>query len=362
MTALKIGYDAKRIFNNASGLGNYARQLVWNIASLYPHHQFNLYTPEIKIHADFGKDLQNLKIVKKDRGLSWWWRSFGISEQLLSDKIQVYHGLSHEIPFSVPDSIKTVVTVHDLIWLKLPHLYPITDRQVYTLKTRHACKKADKIIAISQQTADDIQTMWKIPASKIEVIYPHLIPVLSDIETKQDEASNYFLYISSFTARKNHLFLLKAFAHHAAEHNCNLIFAGIGGNMLTEINAYIKQHQLETRVFIKTNVDENEKAALIKNCKAFLYPSVQEGFGLPLTEALQFHKPVFCSDIPVFREAAGKAACFLPNELEAWSEKLLKIAGNALVYPDTDIIEKTLEKYNPQKLSEQLMKVYEGIL
>jgi glycosyltransferase involved in cell wall biosynthesis len=362
MTELKIGYDAKRIFNNASGLGNYARQLVWNIASLYPQHQFNLYTPKIKMFDDFGKSLKNIKIVKKVSGVSWWWRSFGIKEALLSDNIQVYHGLSHEIPFSVPDSVRTVVTIHDLIWLKLPHLYPVTDRQIYTFKARHACKNADKIIAISQQTADDIQAFWKIPASKIEVIYPQLIPVDADFETKQEVPQNYFLYISSFTARKNHLFLLKAFAKHVSDHNYNLIFAGIGGNMLSEIKAYIKQYNLETRVIIKENVNENEKAALIKNCKAFLYPSLLEGFGLPLTEALQFHKPVFCSDISVFREAAGKAACFLPHELEAWSDKLMKIAGNSLVYPDSAMIENTLEKYNPKKLSEQLMKVYEGVL
>ena len=361
MTALKIGYDAKRIFNNASGLGNYARQLVLHIATFYPQHQFSLYTPEVKIHADFGNDLNNLNIVIKDSGLSWWWRSFGIKEALLADNIQVYHGLSHEVPFSVPYSIRKVVTIHDLIWLKLPHLYPITDRQIYTFKARHACKNADKIIAISQQTADDIQAFWKIPASKIEVIYPHLIPVHADLETKHEEAQNYFLYISSFTARKNHLFLLKAFAQHVSDHNYNLIFAGIGGNMLSEIKAYIKQNNLETRVIIKENVNENEKAVLIKNCKAFLYPSIQEGFGLPLTEALQFHKPVFCSDISVFREAAGKAACFLPHELEVWSDKLMKIAGNSLVYPDSAMIENTLEKYNPKKLSEQLMKVYEGV-
>ena len=175
---MKIGYDSKRAFENQTGLGNYSRDLINTYSLSNPKFQILLFASKIfqNKRLDFLKSRNNIKIVGPKNFLFQLfkpiWRSFGILKDLKKEKIDIFHGLSHEIPFGIyRTKIKTVVTIHDLIFLRLPQYFNIFDRLVYYYKVKYACKRSDKIIAISNQTKSDIIELFKIDSKKIEVVY-----------------------------------------------------------------------------------------------------------------------------------------------------------------------------------------------
>lgn len=166
---MKIGFDAKRAFFNRSGLGNYSRNLLRALSLYYPDNQYLLYTTS-KNTSLFNLTDQNF-IIKEPSGflnkrLKSYWRSFSLTKQVKRDELNLFHGLSHELPYNIHKSgIKTVVTIHDLIFLRFPGLYKTFDRRIYLKKFKYACKIADLIIAVSKQTANDIQEFFGIDKS-----------------------------------------------------------------------------------------------------------------------------------------------------------------------------------------------------
>ena len=157
---MKIGYEAKRVFKNFTGLGNYSRSVIQTLAEAFPEDSFYLYTPQVTSNnrLDFLKTLKNVFVrTPSTKSFKAFWRSFGIAKDAQRDGIVLFHGLSHEIPFGLKSKkIKSVVTIHDLIFLIYPQYFKFVDRQIYHIKFSHACKNADTIIAISKQTKQDI--------------------------------------------------------------------------------------------------------------------------------------------------------------------------------------------------------------
>ena len=136
---LRLGFDAKRFFNNYTGLGNYSRNILNSLSSAFPENEYYLYTPKIRNDAKVIEYIKTGKyhIIQAETPFHTLWRSYGISHNLLDDKIQIYHGLSNEIPFGMKKSkIRTIVTIHDLIFLNYPELYPLIDRNIYNFKFR----------------------------------------------------------------------------------------------------------------------------------------------------------------------------------------------------------------------------------
>jgi glycosyltransferase involved in cell wall biosynthesis len=175
---MNIAFDAKRAFLNYSGLGNYARTLVKSLHEYYPENKYTLFTPR-KSDNEFQQYISSQSNISIEEPLSFIdkklrsrWRSYGITELLNDKHINVYHGLSNELPFNISNfKGKKIVTIHDLIFLRYPKLYPFIDAQIYNKKFRHACDIADVIIAISEETKRDIEKYYFIPSEKIKVIY-----------------------------------------------------------------------------------------------------------------------------------------------------------------------------------------------
>ena len=180
---MKIGYDAKRAFLNNTGLGNYSRWLIGNLAKHYPENEYFLYTPKVKDTNRLGflHNSASIKTVTPRNSLfTSWWRTKSIVADLQRDGINLYHGLSHELPVGIKKSgIKTVVTIHDLIFMHYPNQFGWVSRRIYAIKVKYACRIADKIIAISQKTKDDLVKYLDINAAKIEVIDQGIDPAFS---------------------------------------------------------------------------------------------------------------------------------------------------------------------------------------
>ena len=166
---MKIGFDAKRAFRNNTGLGNYSRSLITQGVS---HFQTVLYTPSVKGRYEHYFD--DLRVVVP-KGIWCFapslWRSVGVSKEVKRDGVEVFHGLSHELPYGLPKGVKSVVTMHDLIVFRFPKFFKPADRVIHRQKMRHACRVADVVVAISEQTKRDLMDFLGVPEEKIRVVY-----------------------------------------------------------------------------------------------------------------------------------------------------------------------------------------------
>jgi glycosyltransferase involved in cell wall biosynthesis len=367
---MKIGFDAKRALFNRSGLGNYSRSTLRLLSHFYPENKYCLFTP--KFNQELFQSSSNQFIVVPEPGIptlfSSFWRIWGIHLQIKKQKLDIYHGLSNELPWSIKKTgVKTVVTIHDLIFLRYPEYYPFIDRQIYKLKFQYACRVADKIIAISEATKADIITYFGTQPEKIEVVYQTCNPVfriLLDndkkelVRKKYSLPEKYILYIGTIEKRKNAFTLIKAYLNVNPE--IPLLIAGRPTDYLSEINEFLKLNPVGDRIIFRHNIESVDLPALYQSAKLFVYPSVVEGFGIPILEALYSGVPVITSTGSCFAETGGDAALYCdPYNVEQMSECISKVLNDAEIRKS--MIERGFVhagKFDEVNVASNLMKVY----
>lgn len=370
---MKIAFDAKRAFLNNSGLGNYARTIIKNLNSLSPNLNQYLFTPKIRDN-DFYHEvsiLHNLKI-KQPTGLfentfKRYWRSYSITKELIKKNIDVYHGLSNELPINIKQfKGKKIVTIHDLIFLRYPQLYPYLDRLIYRRKFYTACKNADIIIAISEETKKDIILFFNIPEQKIQVVYQSCDDIFykNYTELEIEEVKNihrlpasYLLYVGTIEKRKNLLTILKSLLQ---VNEIPLIVVGKKTNYFSEIQQFINQHKLNNRVIFLENVTNSQLPVIYQNASVFIYPSIYEGFGIPIIEALISKTPVITNQNGCFPEAGGPNSIYIdPLNETNLADKINKLLNSEKLRKE--ITEKGYtyaEKFHKEKISKQLADIY----
>jgi glycosyltransferase involved in cell wall biosynthesis len=318
--AMRIGFDAKRAFCNSTGLGNYSRTLINNLAAFYPNEQYFLYTPHVDLNSS-GFPPKNARVCLPKHPFipGSLWRTFLLSRLFKRDRLDIYHGLSHEIPVMIPPAYRTFVTIHDLIYLRHPHFFPWIDRLIYSRKFHHACERADVIIAISEQTKRDIVEFFKISEEKIHVVYQSVnehftcrSDALNDekILSSYGLVPDYILSVGSLTERKNQLNLVEAFSK-LSKGSEQLVLIGNGDAYRKRLEVKIKQLDLENKVVILDRVKAADLPALYRGAKVMVYPSFFEGFGLPIVEALASGVPVVTSKGHCFPEAGGPSSMYV---------------------------------------------------
>ncbi len=367
---MRIGIDAKRAFMNKSGLGSYSRNLITALLRRFPENEYFLYTPGTS-HALFSPASYHAHIVTPQsfiqKSLHSYWRSFSLSARLINDRIDIYHGLSHEIPFRFPvDKVKPVVTIHDLIFMRFPQWYNPADRLIYRLKFRYACQTAGRIIAISRQTAGDITEFFGIPSEKIDVIYQgcnpaFYIPLSADekknIRLKYGIPEQYILYVGTIEERKNMLTLIKAM--HAGGIKMPLVAIGKPTAYMKKINAFLRRHNIKDVKFLN-EIENIHLPAFYQMASVFVYPSFYEGFGIPILEALASGTPVVVSKGGCFAEAGGDAALYVdPANHEEIAEAIKNILSESALRKK--MIELGLQHastFNTDKMAENVMNTY----
>ncbi len=372
---MRIGYDAKRLFCNFTGLGNYSRALLHNLGNYYPENAYFLYTPKLKKTKESQAFLQNPlyhAFVSKARFNSFW-RSYSIINQLIKDKIDLYHGLSHEIPLTIHKSnIKSIVSIHDLIFKIYPYTYPFIDRAFYNFKFRYSCKNSDRVIAVSKSTKKDIVKFYDIDSSKIDVVYPSCAPLYFDnnednsIFEQEKIPKNYLLYVGSVEQRKNLKTIIKSYSFLSDDYKIPLVVVGKGKKYKEEVKKMIKNEGLDNLVIWFKRLSNNyHLKALYKNALALIYPSLYEGFGLPVAEALLCKTPVITSNVSSLPEAGGPDSLYIyptnAEQLAAAIEKVLsdtalrkKMTRKGYLY--------AMENFTGKKNAENTIKSYNKTL
>ena len=335
----RIGYDAKRLFNNFTGLGNYSRTLVHNLHAQFPDNQYFLYTPKIAdkpVVAPFLSEKDYTTLIP-DIPLKALWRSYTMVGQMQRDRLDIYHGLSHELPFGIPKSIKTVVTIHDLIFKRYPNTYPWFDRQIYDFKFRRACHTADAIIAISESTKRDIVHYYGISPERIKVVYQtcspqYFLPAnpdwVKEVIATHRLPSEYLLSVGTIEPRKNLKNIIAALALLPPSKRLPLVIVGKGAGAYRQaVEALVEQENLTKYIiWLDRLLDNSHLQAIYTGAQMLIYPSYYEGFGLPIAEAALCRTPVVAADTSSLREAGGEHSLYVdPDSPQAISGAILRI-------------------------------------
>jgi len=366
---MKIGFDAKRLFLNYTGLGNYSRTLVSNLQKYFPEHQYFLYTTKAVRNKDTEQffDSSKFTIRESNSFFKSYWRSVSIINDLKKDNIDLYHGLSAELPFGIQKTgIKSIVTIHDLIFKFVKEDYKLLDRIIYNFKTKTACNRADKIITISQFTKKDLIRIYKLKPEKISVIYlpvsgnytkSYPVDELIDIKNKFNLPERFFLYVGSIIQRKNLKIVIEAMDKTNKNELIPLVIVGNGKKHLTEIKELIKTYSLKDKVIFLNNIINQDLPKIYQLSEFCVFPSYYEGFGIPALEAIQSGKHVLVSQNTSLEEVVGNCGDILPhNNIDIWAEtieKMISINKN-----DKQNCSKYLQNFAPYHISKKIINTY----
>lgn len=341
---VKIGFDGKRAVQNYTGLGNYSRYIADIVCRFQPANDYILYAPK----KEENKRLTQLIALHSQLHLSYpqaifWkslnslWRIWGITQQLEKENIAIFHGLSNELPLNIRHSkVRSVVTIHDLIFLRYPQYYKPIDRNIYAYKFRKACINADKVVAISECTKRDIIQYFHIPDEKIEVIYQSCDPAFAqpisakkkeEVKKKYRLPDQYILNVGSIEERKNILTAVKTLPNLPTD--VHLVIVGRRTAYTKQVEQVVQQSKLEDRVHIINNLPFDDLPALYQGAKLFVYPSRFEGFGIPIIEALQSGIPVVATTGSCLEEAGGPDSIYVhPDDVDGMTKAFTSILND----------------------------------
>lgn len=334
---LTIGYDGKRAACNSVGLGNYSRYVVEAMACAYPSNRYLLYTPKVRCPQRLEPLLAmgNVELCTPGtalgRVMAPVWRSLELTRRMLTDGIDLYHGLSNELPLNIYRSdIPSVVTIHDLIYRRVPADYAAIDRRLYDLKYRHSARVATRVICISECTKRDLINDYGISPDKIDVIYQGCDAAFHRPVDKQRRLQvreryglpeRYIISVGTVQSRKNQLLAVKALR--GLPTDVVLAIAGRRDKHYgAEIDRYIASHHLGERVKWLGSVEWADLPALYAGSAMSSYTSRYEGFGIPVIEAIAAGAPVIASTGSCLEEAGGPGAVYVaPDDVDAYIDQ-----------------------------------------
>lgn len=334
---MRIGFDAKRYFENRTGLGNFSRTLINDLIEHYPEHDYFLYTsskPSSK-HITKCLDISKIKIRYPKSGSANYYRTRGILRDIVEDKLDIYHGLSNELPFGIhKTSTKTVVTIHDLIFKDIPEDYQFVDRMIYDWKAKYACNNANLIHSISQATRDSIMQHYLAKPEKIEVAYQNIDPFYYALDSQQDDSlllemheieTPYILFVGNAMVRKNLISILRAMLQMDVEINLVLVLSE--QQLPPHLQSIIESNNLDNRIKQLNNINQKLLKALYKNALALIYPSIAEGWGIPIEEAIACNTHAIVPNYAPFNERFSPLKVHVndPKDEKSLAEEVLRI-------------------------------------
>lgn len=377
---MKFGFDAKRFFNNFTGLGNYSRFVIDALSEHAPKNEYFLYTPKAKDHPEYRAILQrsNLHVVTPPAGYRFFamrslWRTWGISKEPSVKALDLFHGLSQELPISLPTKVRKVVTVHDLIFIRYPELYNPMDVRIYKAKVKAACNHADRILATSNQTKQDVVEFLKVDPAKVEVTYQGCHPNfkkeissshIQSIKTKYQLPAEYILNVGTIEARKNVSLLVQALALLPKDLRTHIVIIGRSTEYKKEIiETAHRAGVIEWLIFLH-GVSFEDLPAIYQGSRLFVYPSIFEGFGIPIVEALESSIPVISTTGSCLSEAGGPGSVYVnPHDPRELADQIQKILSHEEIRKQMiDLGKQHVKMFAPKVIAEKLMSVYQSVL
>lgn len=375
-----IGFDAKRAAQNRTGLGNYSRFIIRAVSRASKTARLLLYVPNPHKTSALGDIVseRGVEVRFPSRGIWQWlrsvWRVWGVTSELDVDGVRLFHGLSNELPWNIRKStnVRSIVTIHDLIFLRYPQYYKPVSRWIYHLKFRRACEQADRIIAVSECTKRDVMHFFGIPAGKISVLYQgcdERYRLTTTMEQREEVRIRYqlpprfILYVGSIEERKNLMLLAEALPK-LKDEDIAVVAIGRYTSYADKIRHFVKAQGLDMRFRMLNSVPSADLPVFYQLASVFVYPSRFEGFGIPMLEALCSGVPAIGCTGSCLEEAGGPSSLYVdPDDAQGLAKAIDSIL--------TDVALRTrmvndgyayAHRFETETLSEQLLSLYEEVI
>jgi glycosyltransferase involved in cell wall biosynthesis len=377
---MKIGIDVTSAITQGGGIGRYTRELVQALIALDSDNNYRLFSakpPAALPVADpipSAPHVDYMPALLDERWLYrlWYRLRLPLPVQLITGQLDLFHSPDFVLP-PVSGNIPTLLTVHDLSFVHSPQTFPARLVSYLNRVVPWSVNRATHILADSLATKQDLIDVWQVPADKITVLYcgvnAMFQPVTEDeVLTAVRHRYNlgktpYVLCVGTIQPRKNYQMLIRAFRPVAAALPHNLIFAGGKGWLYKEMMAEVEKQELNGRVHFIGFVDDADLPALYSASELVAMPSLYEGFGLPLLEAMACGVPVLSSNASSLPEVVGETAVTLsPHNQQAWSQTLHDLLSD----PDARQQMVTagfqqVRQFTWQKSARQLLAVYNAL-
>lgn len=325
-----IGIDASRAtVAQRTGTEHYSYQLIRHLVALDIRHHYRLYFNQPPATAELDAAHVEHRVIPFPR----LWTHVRLSWEMLQRPPDLLFVPAHVLPLIHPR--RSVVTVHDLGYLYYPEAYPASARLYLDLSTRYNVRAATLVIADSEATCRDLIRHYHVSSQKIAVVYPglgrefrpvHESATLQRVRNRYALPAHYILYVGTVQPRKNLERLVEACAHNAALPH--LVIAGRKGWLCERIFRRVEELEAADRVHFSGYVAQEDLPALLSSARCFVMPSLYEGFGLPVLEAMACGTPVVCSTAGSLPEVAGDAALLVdPLDVNALADALERVSS-----------------------------------
>lgn len=413
---MKVGYDGKRAVSNMTGLGNYSRLVIEEVGKIFMSlREDEGYEPEESYGSgdDFGMHIADPKAARRraaDLRSDWkllvytpemsrnsrleplhrlenvefrfppaqgfkgsLWRTFGITNNLAADRPDIYHGLSNELPLNIRNSgVKSVVTIHDLIYRRMPECYKPIDRMLYDFKYSRACRNADRIIAVSNRTKQDIVDLYGIDPDKIEVIYQGCDDIFRHEYTEAEKEDTrkrlrlpdrYITQVGTVEKRKNLELTLRALSSLPKEIGL-VVVGGDNGGYRQAMKRLARELGAANRVIWLEGIDFHDLPLIYGMAEASVYPSRYEGFGIPVIESIESGTPVVAATGSCLEESGGPGALYVnPDSVEELATALRGIiTDHELRVRLAEEGKRHVQRFDNVKMAEKIVACYHHLL
>ena len=375
---MKIGLEITAAVRQSGGIGRYVREMVHALADIDSINQYRLfYASKNKVERGMLTLPNNFHIRHLPVNDIWlariWQRMrLPVPVELITGGIDIYHSPDFTLPPTL-QGVPTLLTVHDLSFLRDPESASPGLRGYLEVAVKRSVRIATHVLADSESTKDDLVELYLTPADKITVLYPGVSsdfrPIMDPAEIKQVRKryklgqEPFVLSVGTLQPRKNHLTLIKAFELALGDSEYNLVLAGGDGWSYDAVYELVESRGLQKRVLFPGFIDDANLAALYSSADIMAFPSLYEGFGLPVLEAMACGVPVFASSVSSLPEVTGDAALLVdPSNVEDMADAMLKLTEN--VDLRQSIREKGLERaeqFSWQASAEALLGVYKDL-
>ncbi len=372
---MRIGIDCRTILNpdsgESAGVGHYTYFLVRHLLRNDQQNTYVLFfdnrVTDTKEFEQENVEIRRFAFSQYKKFLPFSYSHMLITAMLLKEKLDVFHAPANIIPLTYPKT--SIVTIHDLAIYKNPAWFPM---QVFStrLLVPQSLRKAQHIIAVSESTKQDLEEIFGVQPEKMSVIYEapftdalHVKDRNVDILEKFRLTQPYILFVGTIDPRKNVEMLLEAFTivrKHPELKSIQFILAGGKGYRHDRVLDRIAQLHLGSAIKYLGYVTHNEKLALLKNAAVFAFPSLYEGFGLPVLDAMKLGVPVVTSNVSSLPEVAGDAAIQVnPDDPKALAGALTTVLTDP--QKAADMVRKGFtqaQKFNWDQAALQTLDVY----
>jgi len=376
---MKIAIDARTINRRQSGVGFYVSHLLKTLGKIDKKNSYYLI-----INEQQPKDFPSPSPPSWQYLRTWFshenhllgdlWELLYLPLRLHYNGIDIFHGPAYLIPPVTTPRLSTIVTIHDLVAFSHPETIPLKYKYYMRLLLKIASQRATCIIVDSHSVKDELMERLKVPEYKIRVVPLGVSPVyrriedqdlIEEIKAKFGISERYILQVGNIEPRKNLLRLFKAF--HIVKKDLaiplQLVNVGKRGWLYEEIFGLIERYGLQKDIIFTGYVSEEELVLLYNGAEVLVYPSLYEGFGLPLLEAMRCGTPVITSKISSMPEVVADAAILVdPYNIEEMAEAIERLLTQPALREG--LIEAGLARvglFSWERTAEQTLRIYEEL-